>query len=220
VKAPEVITLDYETYPIGRRGAKPAEYPPEPVGLATKWPGQRSKYLAWGHATKNNASYEDGLAELERVYDSGLPILCHHSKFDLAVATERMGMPMVPWERIHDTVFLAYLVDPHSKSGGLKDLAEELLQWPPEEQDKLQAWIMGNGPALLAAHAWNKKSPGQIKITKTDTGRWIWAAPGDLAGEYAMGDTAPRACLITCGRSSRNMAWTPPMSGSGASCRS
>lgn len=189
MKAPEVITLDYETYPIGRRGFGVAEYPPEPVGLATKWPGQRSNYLAWGHSTNNNATYEDGLAELERVYDSGLPILCHHSKFDLAVATERMGMPMVPWERIHDTVFLAYLLDPHSKSGGPKDLAEEMLQWPPEEQDKLQAWIMGKGPALLAAHAWNKKTPGQIKITKTDTGRWIWAAPGDLAGSYAKGDT-------------------------------
>jgi hypothetical protein len=27
---------------------------------------------------------------------------------------------MPPWDRIHDTMFLAYLCDPHSRSLGLK----------------------------------------------------------------------------------------------------
>lgn len=192
MKPPQVVVLDYETYPIGTRGGKVADYPPEPVGMSVKWPGQRSRYFSWGHATNNNCRYEDGLAELERIYDSGLPILCHHSKFDLAVATERMGMPMVPWDRVHDTVFLAYLLDPHSKSGGLKELAEDLLQWPPEEQDRMQAWIMAHGPTLLQTYPWNAKTTPkgnkQAKITVTDCGRWIFAVPGDLAGEYANGD--------------------------------
>ena len=48
--------LDLETRPIGPR---PEEYPPRPVGLAIRWPGGQTEYLAWGHPDGNNCSEEE-----------------------------------------------------------------------------------------------------------------------------------------------------------------
>lgn len=187
----EFITLDFETFPIAPR----PEYPPRPVGVALKWPGQTSSYLAWGHPTGNNTDLDHGREELRRVWDSGLPILCHHAKFDIAVATERLGLPMPPWERIHDTMFLAFLADPHGDLG-LKDLAEDLLNWPPEERDRLAEWVADHTAALLAAYPWNRdwdKKEQRFKnpkrITPSKVGKWIFAAPGDVVAPYACGDT-------------------------------
>jgi DNA polymerase I-like protein with 3'-5' exonuclease and polymerase domains len=195
----EFITLDFETYPIAQR----PEYPPRPVGVALKWPGDASFYFAWGHPTANNCDLGEGRRQLRKVWDSGLPILCHHSKFDLAVATEGLGLPMVPWDRIHDTMFLAYLCDPHSRSLGLKELANDYLQWAPEERDAVAEWIGDHTAALLAAYPWNRewdKKKGDYKtprrITPTRAGAWIFAAPGDVVGPYAVGDTDRTAALF------------------------
>ena|GEM_PF-5898831 len=183
MKAPACITVDFETWPIGQR---PKHYPPKPVGVATKWPGQQSNYLSWGSmGGNNNADEIDGNRELQRVWDSGLPILCHHSKFDVAVATEAMSFPMLPWERIHDTMFLAYLCDPHSRSIGLKELAADLLSWPADEQDRVADWIMANKVML---HAQYGAKYGLKRPTPKKTGAYIGFAPGDIVDPYARGD--------------------------------
>jgi DNA polymerase I-like protein with 3'-5' exonuclease and polymerase domains len=187
----EWATLDFETFPIKQR----PEYPPRPVGMALRAPWLPERYFAWGHPTANNCTPEDALRELGRVWDSGIPILCHNAKFDVEVATEWFELPMLPWDRLHDTQFLAYLCDPHARHLGLKELAEDLLQWPPEEKDEMAAWIMERSAQLLAAYPWNRewdKAAGRFKtpkkITKTKTGMWIFATPGDIAGKYAVGD--------------------------------
>jgi len=177
--------------PIRQRPA----YPPEPVGVSIRWPWEeRSRYWAWGHPDGNNCSKQDAVRELGKVWASGNDLLFHNSKFDVAVATERLGLPMPRWDRIHDTMFLAYLADPHSRAIGLKELAAELLSWPAEEKDELKAWILANQKMLVARwpelRAINKKT-GVPKdtIAPSEVGAWIFATPGQLAGRYAEGDT-------------------------------
>lgn len=171
------------------------DYPPKPVGVSLRYPGDRSSfYWAWGHPDGNNCDAEEGRRVVQEAWDSGLPILCHHSKFDVAVATEAMGLPMPAWDRIHDTMFLAYLADPHSRAIGLKELATELLGWPAEEKDELKAWILANQrmlvgrwPELRELHA--KTGLPKDTISPSKTGAWIFATPGKMAGRYAEGDT-------------------------------
>lgn len=187
--APACITIDFETKPIKRR----PEYPPLPVGCAFRWPGERGFYMAADHPTGNNCTPHDIKAELDRAWHSGLPLLFFNAKFDLAVAYERLGMPKLPWQRVHDAMFLAFLCDPHAKKLGLKNLAEDLLEWPPEERDAVADWVIAHKQQLLQVYPWNRrinKKTGKPvdNITPSEVGRWIFAAPGDVVGPYAIGD--------------------------------
>lgn len=185
-------TIDFETLPIGQR---PLAMPPKPVGLAIRTPWQPTRYIRWGHPTGNNGTFDEAHGQLIRLWESGLPVLCHNAKFDMEVALEWFGAPMLPWERIHDTQFLAFLCDPHARKLGLKELADDLLQWPPEEKDRMADWIADHTAGLLASYPWNRtwdkkeqrfKEPK--KISKTEAGKWIFAVPGDIVDPYACGD--------------------------------
>ncbi len=176
MKAPEVITVDFETGAIRQRPA----YPPEPVGVAITWPGGQEQYYAWGHPTANNCTVNVGRQALIHAWESGLPLLFHNAKFDLAVAYEKLRLPRLPWDRVHDTMFLAYLCDPHARSLGLKPLAADLLAWPAEEREELDDWIWQHRAQLEQTFGG--------KVTKSKLGEWIWATPGDLCGRYAVGD--------------------------------
>ena len=167
-----VVTCDYESDQIFSR----PRYPPKPCGVAIKWPGKKGRYYAWGHPTENNCTYDDGLRALREVWASAYPILWQNGKFDMAIATEVMGLPMLPWHRLHDSMFLIFLADPSAKSFGLKQSAERLLNWPPEERDAVHDWLMEH-----------KKELG-IAAQETNMGKYIALAPGKLVGEYAIGD--------------------------------
>lgn len=187
----EWACFDFETLPIAQRPA----YPPKPVGVAIRAPWQPTKYFSWGHPTGNNCTFEEGRAALQRVWESGLPLLCQNAKFDVEVASEWFGAPIPEWDRIHDTMFLAYLADPHARLLGLKELAADWLNWPPEEQDRMAQWVGDNTPALLAAYGWNRtwdKKEQRFKnpkrITPKEVGKWIFACPGEIVGPYACGD--------------------------------
>lgn len=181
---PGVIVIDFETHPIGSRPG----YPPKPVGCAFDFPGMAPFYLAWDHPIANNSTEGEAKEWLHKAWAAPERKLFHHAKFDLAVSYERMGMPHLPWDAVDDTMFLAYLVDPHSRSLGLKELAVDYLGEPPTEQDALRDWIISHAPTLLATYPWNKTSPNQTKITPSKAGAWIFATPGNLAGTYAVGD--------------------------------
>lgn len=179
-----VLVLDFETHAIKPRPG----YPPEPVGVALRWKGT-SSYLAWGHPSGNNCSKEDTRETLRRFWeDDSITVLCHNAAFDLTVAADRLGLPMLPWRRFHDTMFLLFLHDPHAKALGLKPASEALLDWPAEERDAVHEWIYDNRKEILAQYG----EPGQ-KITRAKTGdnspaAWIAYAPGGLVGRYAVGD--------------------------------
>lgn len=173
-----MITIDFETKAIGPR---PSRYPPEPVGVAIKYGNEAARYYAWGHlAGGNNCSFEQAFTALEKAWMSGEDLLFHHAKFDVAVANECLGLPIPPWDMIHDTMFLSFLLDPHGRSSGLKPLAAEWLGLPPDEQDEVHNWIMAR-KADIEAHTGEK-------VTKKNAGAYIWIAPGDLVGRYAIGD--------------------------------
>ena len=157
-----ITTIDFETHPIdGNTSWKP----PVPVGVAIKKGKRKGKYLSWGHPTNNNTTYEKAREELAKVWDS--EILFHNSKFDVAVAAGHMNLPL-PSDPllVHDTMFSLFLDNPYSDTLSLKPNAERLLHIPPEERDRLTAWIMANTECR----------------TEKQAGAWIWAAPGDLVG--------------------------------------
>lgn len=189
MRAPDHITIDFESFPIMQRPA----YPPRPVGVSIKWPGEPSHYYAWGHPTGNNCTYEEGFAALHEAWMSGLALLFHNSKFDVSVACEAMELPEPPWELMHDTMFLAYLCDPHAKALGLKELAEDLLEWPPEERDAVRDWVMEHKKVLFAA--WGAKLSLKMP-TPSKCGAWIFSVPAEIVGPYACGDTDRTSALF------------------------
>lgn len=170
-KIPEPAVVDFETMPI----AEWPDYPPKPTGVSIILPGEsKSTYWSWGHPTDNNCSFADGKRKLAQAWNSPDGVLCHHGKFDQAVAYEHCGMPPLPWDKVHESMFLVFLSDPHSPDLALKPAAERLLGMPPEESDELREWLVKNG---------------HLKKGAKEFGHLIWKAPGKLVGRYADGDT-------------------------------
>ena len=120
------VTIDFETEAIEPR----TDYPPKPVGVAIKYPGQPARYFAFGHTTLNNAKPEEARHELAHAWAYPGGLLFHNAKFDVDVAETHMGMPRLPWTSYHDTMFLLFLENPHAPSFGL---------WPaPSATDPLK----------------------------------------------------------------------------------
>lgn len=183
------IAVDFETAAIDKR----PNYPPIPVGVAIQYAPGDAHYFAWGHPSNNNCTFGEGMDALNRVWTSREPMVFHNAKFDVAVATEKLGLPMPHWSRVHDTMFLHYLYDPHAARGGLKEIAEELLQWSPEERDEVADWIWENRRELVSQYG------GKITRSKHgphSAGAWLSKAPGDIVGRYAVGDVARTAELF------------------------
>lgn len=170
-----VITIDFETEPIAKR----PEYPPKPVGVAIKWGPDRGHYYAWGHPTGNNATEIEAGQELANAYNSGFPLLFHNCRFDLDVCETHFGLE-TPWDRVHDTEPLLFLRDPYAPTYSLKPSAESILGDAPEERDAVIDWLIEHQPV-------EGKRLGKAK-GKNYAGAWVCKVPGDLAGEYAVGD--------------------------------
>ena len=167
----KIIPVDFETHGIENR----PDYPPVPVGVATKL-GGKNVYLAWGHPSGNNCIKSEAIKILRDIFSNHVPVF-HNAAFDLAVALKHMGQKM-PKHGFHDTLFLAYLNDPRDPSLSLKPLSEKYLGLKPMEQTKLLAWIEEN---VFEPRGW--------KVTKSNPlAKYIALAPGDLVAPYAIGD--------------------------------
>ena len=177
VAQPKPVTIDFETHGIEGR----PKYPPVPVGVSIKYPGKKAKYYAWGHPTGNNCSYGEARSELVKAWKHKDGILCQNGKFDVDVAETHMDLPLLKWDKVHDTLFLLFLDDPHQIELGLKPSAERLLGLPPEEQDAVGEWLIANQPIPGVRISRSKQSDHYF-------GRYIAYAPGDLVGKYANGD--------------------------------
>lgn len=165
----DVITLDLETSEIKPR----PDYPPVPVGCAIHAKGEKTRYLSWGHPSKNNTTKAQAKKELMRLWLDPRPKLFHHSKFDYDVLTTHMGMPELDWSQIHDTLFLVFLQNPDRSTLALKPVAEQVLGLPPNERDDVRQWLLDNKVIRKNDRKW---------------GRFIDAVPGNLVGKYAIGD--------------------------------
>lgn len=175
----QTAVVDFET-----KGIQPRPfYPPRPVGVAILKPRQKkSRYYAWAHPDGNNCTEEEAKNALLEVWNSKASVSFHNAKFDMDVAETYLGLPLLPPDRVHDTMLLAYLDDPHAKNIGLKELAQRRLGWEPEERDVVRDW--------LVAH---KIVPSTNKKT---WGAHISEAPGTIVGPYACGDTDRTAKVL------------------------
>ncbi len=189
IKAPQVIVADFETEQILPR----PNYPPKPVSLALKWPDTREyELMAWGHgdgskAAGNNCTEQHARSRYLAARNSRHPMLFQNGQFfDEDVAETHWGIPLLPWERLHDTMYLLALWDPHAESLGLKESANRLLGIPPDEQDRMYEWIIASVPEVRqkpsTASAYISRCPYQIvkPYHKGDLTRtlalfnWLW----------------------------------------------
>jgi DNA polymerase I-like protein with 3'-5' exonuclease and polymerase domains len=177
MRQPKPVCVDFETFGIQSRPF----YPPVPVGVSIMEWGKKPHYYAWGHREGNNCTYAQARDALAKAWKCSDGVLCHHAKFDYDVATTHMGMPELPAEQLHDTVFLLFLDSPHTKDLGLKPSADRLLGMPPDERDAVADWLVTVQPIPGI-------KIGRGKGAKHPAGAYIAYAPGDLVGAYANGD--------------------------------
>jgi DNA polymerase I-like protein with 3'-5' exonuclease and polymerase domains len=172
IKAPPVISCDFETHGIEGR----PDYPPKPVSLGLKWPDQREyKLMAWGHeAGDNNCTEKEARAEYKKAHNSKYAMLFQNGSFDQDVAETHWEIPLLPWDKTQDTMYLIFLWDPHAPSLALKESAHRLLGIKPEEQDLLKDWILANVP--------------EAKRKPSSWGAYIWKAPYRVVRPYHKGD--------------------------------
>lgn len=179
------VTIDFETFAIEKR----PNYPPMPVGVSIKWPGKPSRYYAFGHRVGNNCSWGEAKAALTEAYQNPDGLLFQNAKFDLDVAETFFGLEVPEWQRIHDTMLLLFLDDPHQAELSLKPSAARLLDWPADEQDAVAEWLVKEQP--IKGMRITKGKSG-----KNNFGAFIAYAPGDLVGKYADGDVDRTAALF------------------------
>jgi len=169
-----MLTLDFETEAIQPR----PDFPPRPVGVALL-DGQGARYIDWGHPDSNRVRQATARANVRRAADSGRPILCHNAPFDLSVLYAWLGAPVRGG--IHDTMVLAFLLDPYGDLS-LKPLAKRYLHMPPDEADAVRQWLVDNGVVRKSmAKGW---------------GAHISKAPADIVGRYAVGDVERTRALF------------------------
>ena len=88
LKQPKPTTVDFETFGIEGR----PDYPPEPVGVAIKVWGKKSKYYGWGHPTRNNSTKKEAIKALKLAFKNKDGILFQNAKFDIDVAETHLGI--------------------------------------------------------------------------------------------------------------------------------
>jgi DNA polymerase I-like protein with 3'-5' exonuclease and polymerase domains len=166
-----ILVLDFETDGIEAR----PDYPPTPRGLAwlairgSEAP-ERGTYFAWGHPTENNTRECYAKDVCQRLILEASRIIMHNAPFDASVLIEKWGFDL-DWSKVEDTMVMAFLDNPHGELG-LKPLAHECLGLPPAERDAVKDWLVRN-------HVCQDNSKWGAHICK---------APGDLVGQYAIGD--------------------------------
>ena len=163
-----MITVDIESTKI----VEGAPLSPTPVGIAVRYQYGVMTYMRWGHPSGNNCSLEEAAQFIADIW--GLEWVTHNGLgFDVPVLQRYFGLPERSPLLTHDTLFLAYLHDPNARSLSLKDLGNDWLGIPPDQQQELYDWIMLNVPECRS---------------RKQCGMYIADAPGDLVGEYAIQD--------------------------------
>lgn len=163
-----LVALDFESEAIDTR----PKYPPTPVGLAIYPEDGVPTYMAWGHPTENNCTLVYAKRQLQELLnDTSLEYVFHNAPFDCSVIEEKLQLA-VPWERVHDTMLQAFLLDPFGELS-LKPLAEFHLGEAPTERDAVREWLVARGVCRSNDKSW---------------GAHIAKAPGNLVGTYAIGD--------------------------------
>jgi DNA polymerase-1 len=105
------------------------------VGLGVAWAPGAAAYIPVGHSSGDQLPWEtvrDAVAPF--FADAALPKVAHNGKYDLTVCL-RHGLAVNG--PIHDTMTMAWLLDPASRALGLKDQAALELEWQMTEISEL-----------------------------------------------------------------------------------
>jgi DNA polymerase-1 len=175
------VVLDFETEGIEAR----PKYPPVPVGLAIYDPLNEypNGYHAFGHVMGNTTTKDAVHNILKSIYESNRPILFHNAMFDLDVIETHFELALPDPKRIHDTLIMAFLNDPHVPSLSLKELVVTWQIANPDERDELKEWITTYVP--------------EAKKKKSTWGAYICRGPVELVGKYAEADVRLTYQLFT-----------------------
>lgn len=174
------IVLDFETDPIISR----PHYPPKPAGVAVNFnDGKAPVYWSWGHPTGNNCNKRDAQVRLSKIYRDDRPLLFHNGKFDVDVGETHLRLPRLEWQRYHDTLFLAFLDNPHRTSLSLGPLTVDVLRRSARFKDgALRDWVLQNvAEARRSPRSW---------------GAHIAKAPANLVAVRAVGDALNTGLLF------------------------
>jgi DNA polymerase-1 len=97
------------------------------VGLGLAWAPGQAAYIPIAHTEGAQLPWPEIQAALGPILaNPAIPKLAHNGKYDLTVC-RRFGLPING--PIHDTMTMAWLLDPASRALGLKDLAATELEW-------------------------------------------------------------------------------------------
>ncbi len=103
----------------------------ELVGLGIGWAPGQAAYIPIAHSEGNQLAWPAVVERLRPFFlDPTLPKAAHNGKYDLTVL-RRHGLEVAGI--IDDTLLIAWLLDPSSRSLGLKALAAEFLGWQMTE---------------------------------------------------------------------------------------
>lgn len=184
VRVPKVNVIDYESFKIEQR----PKYPPKPTSVSIQRIGEKKpKFYAWGHPEENNCDEALPRQIMHDIVRSGESMLFHNANFDVDIMQTHWGVGDIDWRRIHDTMFLLFLHDPHSRTLSLKPMSEKILGMAPEERDAVRNWVLAHKAQLEAVHG---------KFTPKEAGAFIAYAPGSLVGPYANGDVTRTHALF------------------------
>lgn len=163
-----VTALDFETEGID---GNPLITPPRPVGLAVRWQNGQTEY----------ETDPEKMAQVWQAATRAGPVLFHNAAFDLSVAERWLQAPPLPWQQVHDTMFLLYLHDPYAPSYSLKASGERVLGIAPDEQDACRDWVLANIP----------------RATPKNWGYWLSEVPVAILAPYAQQDVSLTHALYT-----------------------
>lgn len=97
------------------------------VGLGLAWAPGQAAYIPIAHTEGAQLPWAEVQTALQPILaNPAIPKLAHNGKYDLTVC-RRFGLPING--PIHDTMTMAWLLDPASRALGLKDLAATELDW-------------------------------------------------------------------------------------------
>ena len=103
----------------------------ELVGLGIGWAPGQAAYIPVAHSEGNQLAWPAVVERLRPFFlNPALPKAAHNGKYDLTVL-RRHGLEVAG--AIDDTLLIAWLLDPGSRSLGLKALAAEFLGWQMTE---------------------------------------------------------------------------------------